>query len=164
MIARPAEKTIQVQPGDWAIRSQCVVVPEGPRPAAVWIRGEKIVAVVPPEQLAEACPVEDVGRLAILPGLVDSHVHINEPGRTEWEGFATATRAAAAGGITTLVDMPLDSVPTTISTDALHAKRAAADGRCHVDVGFWAGAVPVNIGELAPLLEPGVVGLRCFLA
>src|SRR5437773_4664347 len=154
MIARPAEKTIQVQPGDWAIRSQCVVVPEGPRPAAVWIRGETIVAVVPPEQLPEACPVEDVGRLAILPGLVDSHVHINEPGRTEWEGFATATRAAAAGGITTLVDMPLNSIPATVTRAALAAKRAAAQGQCVVDVGFLGGIVGGS-GEAAGDAAPG---------
>ena len=100
----------------------------------------------------------------LLPGLVDSHVHVCEPGNTEWEGFAAATRAAAAGGITTLVDMPLDSVPTTVSVDALLAKRAAAEGRCQVDVGFWAGVVPGNLGELAALHEAGVLGFKCFLA
>src|SRR5438270_7445538 len=109
MIARGPEKTITVEPGDWAIRSESIVTPEGSGPAALWIRGEKILAVLPPDQLPENCPVEDVGRRVVLPGLIDTHVHINEPGRTEWEGFATATRAAAAGGVTTLVDMPLNS-------------------------------------------------------
>jgi allantoinase len=132
---------------------------------SIGIMDGRIVAVEPAGTLAPAARVIEIGPDAVLlPGLVDSHVHICEPGHTEWEGFAAATRAAAAGGITTLVDMPLDSVPTTVSTGALHAKRAAADGRCHVDVGFWAGAVPGNLGELAPLHEAGVLGFKCFLA
>ena len=132
---------------------------------SIGIADGRIVAVEPAGSLAPASRVVELGPDAVLlPGLVDSHVHICEPGNTEWEGFASATRAAAAGGITTLVDMPLDSVPTTVSTDALHAKRAAADGRCHVDVGFWAGAVPGNLGQLAPLHEAGVLGFKCFLA
>ncbi|HYV77775.1 MAG TPA: allantoinase AllB, partial [Streptosporangiaceae bacterium] len=131
----------------------------------IGIADGRIVAVEPAGSLPPASRVVELGPDAVLlPGLVDSHVHICEPGNTEWEGFATATRAAAAGGITTLVDMPLDSVPTTVSTDALHTKRAAADGRCHVDVGFWAGAVPGNLGQLAPLHEAGVLGFKCFLA
>ncbi len=100
----------------------------------------------------------------MLPGLVDSHVHVCEPGNTEWEGFASATRAAAAGGITTLADMPLDSVPATVSTRALDIKRRAARGQCAVDVGFWGGVIPGNAGELAPMHEAGVVGFKCFLA
>jgi len=100
----------------------------------------------------------------VLPGLVDSHVHVCEPGNTEWEGFASATRAAAAGGITTLADMPLDSVPATVSTRALDIKRRAARGQCAVDVGFWGGVIPGNAGELAPMHEAGVVGFKCFLA
>jgi len=132
---------------------------------SIGIADGRIVAVEPAGSLPPAPRVVELGPEAVLlPGLVDSHVHVCEPGNTEWEGFPTATRAAAAGGITTLVDMPLDSVPTTVSTDALHAKRAAADGRCHVDVGFWAGAVPGNLGELAPLHEAGVLGFKCFLA
>ena len=132
---------------------------------SIGIADGRIVAVEPAGSLAPASRVVELGPDAVLlPGLVDSHVHVCEPGNTEWEGFATATRAAAAGGITTLVDMPLDSVPTTVSTDALHTKRAAADGRCHVDVGFWAGAVPGNLGQLAPLHEAGVLGFKCFLA
>ena len=99
----------------------------------------------------------------LIPGLVDTHVHVNEPGRTQWEGFATATRAAAAGGVTTILDMPLNSVPATTSVAALEAKRAAADGQCSVDVGFWAGAVPDSLGHLAELWEAGAYGFKCFL-
>lgn len=102
--------------------------------------------------------------VVLMPGLVDSHVHVCEPGNTEWEGFASATTAAAAGGITTLVDMPLDSIPTTVSTQALAVKRAAADGQCRVDVGFWGGVVPGNTAELKPMAEAGVTGFKCFLA
>jgi allantoinase len=132
---------------------------------SIGIADGRIVAVEPAGRLAPAPRVIEIGPDAVLlPGLVDSHVHICEPGNTEWEGFAAATRAAAAGGITTLVDMPLDSVPTTISVKALQAKRAAAEGRCQVDVGFWAGVVPGNLGELAPLHEAGVLGFKCFLA
>jgi allantoinase len=100
----------------------------------------------------------------LLPGLVDTHVHVNEPGRTEWEGFATATRAAAAGGVTTILDMPLNSLPPTLDPHALAVKREAATGKCAVDVGFWGGVVPANIGSLAPLLAAGVFGVKCFLA
>jgi allantoinase len=99
----------------------------------------------------------------LLPGLVDTHVHINEPGRTDWEGFASATRAAAAGGVTTLLDMPLNSIPPTITPRALEVKRAAARGKCMVDVGFWGGAVPENLGQLRELHEAGVFGFKCFL-
>ena len=98
-----------------------------------------------------------------MAGLVDSHVHINEPGRTSWEGFATATRAAAAGGVTTLIDMPLNSIPATTTLSALRAKRRAARGRCRVDVGFWGGVVPGNVAALRPLHEAGVFGFKCFL-
>jgi allantoinase len=100
----------------------------------------------------------------LLPGLVDTHVHVNEPGRTEWEGFATATRAAAAGGVTTMLDMPLNSLPPTLDPDALAVKRLAAEGKCAVDVGFWGGVVPANVGSLRPLLAAGVFGVKCFLA
>ena len=102
--------------------------------------------------------------MVLLPGLVDSHVHVCEPGHTDWEGFASATRAAAAGGITTLVDMPLDSVPATVSVAALRIKQEAADGQCHVDVGFWGGVIPGNAPELEPLARAGVAGFKCFLA
>src|SRR4029453_12720280 len=99
----------------------------------------------------------------LLPGLVDTHVHVNEPGRTEWEGFASATRAAIAGGVTTIVDMPLNSVPATTTIEALHVKRAAAKGQVAADVAFWGGAVPGNLTQLRPLHEAGVVGFKCFL-
>ncbi len=99
----------------------------------------------------------------LLPGLVDTHVHVNEPGRTEWEGFATATAAAAAGGVTTILDMPLNSIPPTIDVQALAAKRAVASGQCAVDVGFWAGAVPESLGRLTALHEAGAFGFKCFL-
>jgi allantoinase len=99
----------------------------------------------------------------LLPGLVDTHVHVNEPGRTEWEGFATATKAAAAGGVTTILDMPLNSIPPTLDPDALTMKRKSAAGECFVDVGFWGGAVPDNLGRLAELLDAGAFGVKCFL-
>ena len=100
----------------------------------------------------------------LLPGLVDSHVHVNEPGRTEWEGFATGTAAAAAGGVTTVLDMPLNSVPPTTTVEALAVKRAAARGKLAIDIGFWGGAVPDNLGTLAALHDAGVFGFKCFLS
>ncbi|MDQ1612379.1 MAG: allantoinase [Pyrinomonadaceae bacterium] len=109
-------------------------------------------------------PLIEVDDAAILlPGLVDTHVHINEPGRTDWEGFTTATRAAAAGGVTTLVEMPLNSIPATTTHASLETKRAAATGKCHVDVGFWGGVVPGNIAELPRMFAGGVFGFKCFL-
>lgn len=132
---------------------------------SIGVASGRIAAVEPLGSLPPAARVLDLGPdVVLLPGLVDSHVHVCEPGNTEWEGFATATRAAAAGGITTLVDMPLDSVPATVSVAALDAKRAAAEGRCHVDVGFWGGAVAGNLGELPALHEAGVLGFKSFLA
>ena len=127
------------------------------------MRDGRIVAIAPYDSLPYPSPDEDLGDLALLPGLVDTHVHVNEPGRTEWEGFATATRAAAAGGVTTIIDMPLNSIPPTVDVAALETKRKAATGQCHVDVGFWGGAVPGNVGELTPLHEAGVFGFKCFL-
>ncbi|MFF5259069.1 allantoinase AllB [Actinomadura viridis] len=152
---------------DLVIRSARVVLPGGERPAAVAVRDGRIAAVA--EHGASLGPVPagaeiDLGATALLPGLVDTHVHINEPGRTEWEGFATATRAAAAGGVTTLVDMPLNSLPPTTTPAALAVKRDAARGRVHVDVGFWGGAVPGNVPSLAPLHDEGVFGFKCFTA
>lgn len=102
--------------------------------------------------------------VVLLPGLVDTHVHVNDPGRADWEGFGHATRAAAAGGVTTIVDMPLNGLPATTSVAALEDKRAAAQGRCHVDVAFWGGAVPGNRSDLRPLWDAGVLGFKCFLA
>ena len=109
------------------------------------------------------CRVEDVGDRVVLPGLVDTHVHINEPGRTEWEGFATATRAAAAGGITTLVDMPLNSSPVTTTAEALALKLEAARGKLWVDCGFYGGVVPGVSGQVGPLIAAGVLGFKAFL-
>ncbi|QKW10081.1 allantoinase AllB [Streptomyces sp. NA04227] len=150
---------------DLVLRSARVLTRDGMRPAAVAVTGERISAVLghdaPPPLGAR---VVDLGEQVLLPGLVDTHVHVNDPGRSAWEGFATATRAAAAGGITTLVDMPLNSIPPTTSVAHLETKRAAARGRVHVDVGFWGGAVPDNTAALRGLHEAGVFGFKCFLA
>jgi len=147
----------------WALSSRRVVTPSGLRAAAVVVSGEMIVDVVAPESLPASCPVEDVGDRVVLPGLVDCHVHINEPGRTEWEGFATATRAAAAGGITTLVDMPLNSSPVTTTAQALALKLEAARGKLWVDCGFYGGVVPGGILNVGPLISAGVLGFKAFL-
>ena len=146
------------------VRSNRIVLPEGERSAALHISGGVIERIV--EYASEdptGARVFNVPDLVISPGLVDTHVHINEPGRTEWEGFDTATRAAACGGVTTLVDMPLNSVPATTCVAGLHAKIAAARAQCHVDVGFWGGVVPGNAAELDPLIDAGVRGFKCFL-
>ncbi len=148
--------------------SNSVVTPEATRPGAILVEGEKIRAVVPPEQAPSPAQspdleIHDFGDAAILPGLVDSHVHINEPGRTEWEGFATATRAAAAGGYTTLVDMPLNCLPATTTVAALDAKRRAAAGQCRIDWASWGGVVCDNQSDIEPLAAAGVPGFKCFL-
>lgn len=145
------------------LRSQRVATPEGMRPASVWIRGGRIERVAAPDEVPSGVPVEDFGDLVVMPGIVDTHVHVNEPGRTEWEGFETATRAAAAGGVTTLVDMPLNSVPATTTREGLRAKVEAARGQCHADTSFWGGVVPGNAGELAGLWEDGALGFKAFL-
>lgn len=133
------------------------------RPASVWIRGGRIERVGAPDEVPSGAPVQDLDEMVLMPGIVDTHVHVNEPGRTEWEGFESATRAAAAGGITALVDMPLNSVPATTTREGLRAKVEAARGRCHVDAGFWGGVVPGNVGELAGLWQDGVLGFKAFL-
>jgi allantoinase len=147
----------------WALRSRRVVTPEGLRAAAVVVRGETIEAVVPFDDVPAGAAVEDVGDRLVLPGLVDAHVHINDPGRADWEGFDTATAAAAAGGVTTLVDMPLNSDPVTTTPAALAAKRAAARGRLRVDCGFFGGVVPGNADQIEPLAAAGVLGFKAFL-
>ncbi len=133
---------------DFALLSRRVITPEGERAGAVLVRDERIVAVVDAGAIPPGMPIEDVGDAVLLPGLVDSHVHVNEPGRTDWEGFDSATRAAAAGGVTTVVDMPLNSSPVTTTRDALLRKRDAAAGQGRVDCGFWGGLVPGNLAEL----------------
>ncbi|MFG6402374.1 allantoinase AllB [Microbacterium sp. P04] len=130
-------------------------------PATVRIDGGEISAIDVYDPAADVVLSDE---LVLLPGLVDSHVHLDEPGRTEWEGFATGTAAAAAGGVTTLLDMPLNSVPVTTTVEALAAKREAARGKLAVDVGYWGGAVPENLGALAALVGAGVVGFKCFLS
>lgn len=146
-----------------ALRSQRVVLPDGTRPAALLIEAGRIAAVLPHGELPVSCRVEDVGSRVVMPGLVDPHVHINEPGRTAWEGFETATQAAAAGGITTLVDMPLNSAPVTVTVAALERKIAASEGKRWVDVGFHAGVVPGHTGDLDALVDAGVLGAKAFL-
>jgi allantoinase len=141
--------------------SRRVLTPTGLHPAAVELHDEHIHAVHP--HPPAGLPCDDLGDLVLMPGLVDCHVHINEPGRTEWEGFVTATRAAAAGGITTLVDMPLNSQPVTTTLAALDQKLQAAAGKLNVDCGFWGGVVPGNTAELAPMVAAGVLGFKAFL-
>lgn len=147
---------------DLVIRSRRVVVPGAVRPADVCVRGDRIVEVAPYGSASDAQQVVDTGNFAVLPGGVDTHVHVNDPG-TDWEGFPSATSAAAAGGFTTIVDMPLNNRPVTIDVPALDAKRAAADGRSVVDYGFWGGLVPGNRSELEPLVRAGVLGFKAFL-
>jgi allantoinase len=151
---------------DFVIRGRRVVTPGGISPAAIHVREGRIFAVGAFEGTTHGRPLLEVDDGAVLlPGLVDTHVHINEPGRTVWEGFDTATRAAAAGGVTTLVEMPLNSIPATTTREHLETKRAAAAaaGKCHVDVGFWGGVVPGNMAELPRMFEGGVFGFKCFL-
>jgi allantoinase len=146
-----------------AFISRRVVTAEGIGPAAILVEGEGIQAVVPIGQVPLNYEVHDFGQAAILPGLVDSHAHINEPGRTEWEGFQTATRAAASGGYTLLVDMPLNCLPATTTVAALEAKRAAAHGKCRVDWAAWGGVVHNNQADIEALAAAGVLGFKCFL-
>ncbi|MEP7765120.1 allantoinase AllB [Sanguibacter sp. 25GB23B1] len=153
-----------VGPLDLVLRGRRVLTPDGIRPREVGVRDGTIVAVEPLGaglRGRETVELDDAETL--LPGLVDTHVHVNEPGRTEWEGFASATRAAAAGGVTTIIDMPLNSVPPTVDVDALVVKRRAAEGQVFVDVGFWGGAIPGSTSNLRPLHDAGVFGFKCFL-
>jgi allantoinase len=146
-----------------AIRSKRVVMPEGVQAATVHILDGVIEKIAGYNDLPSGKHVYDAGESVVMPGLVDTHVHINEPGRTEWEGFETATRAAAAGGVTTLIDMPLNSIPATTTAKALETKRTAARKKCWVNVGFWGGVVPGNAGELRALHRAGAFGFKCFL-
>jgi allantoinase len=146
------------------VRSERIVLPEGERSASIHIRGGRIVEIADHGGIPAGVDLLDAGAMVVMPGLVDTHVHINDPGRAEWEGFDTATRAAAAGGVTTVVDMPLNSIPATTSAAAFDAKLRAADGRCQVDVGFWGGVVPGNAAQLEPLARRGVLGFKAFLS
>ncbi|MFJ3880342.1 allantoinase AllB [Streptomyces sp. NPDC090077] len=147
------------------LRSTRVITPEGTRAASVAVAGGKITAVLAHDaEVPAGARLEDLGDDVLLPGLVDTHVHVNDPGRTEWEGFWTATRAAAAGGITTILDMPLNSLPPTTTVDNLRVKQEVARAKAHVDVGFWGGALPDNVKDLRPLHDAGVYGFKCFLS
>jgi len=185
----PPSAANQPDQRDLLIRASKVVTPAGIIAAEVRVRNGQITAVTeladrtdgpvrprsasrpgasarlsPPDPDSGSSPdlIDLADDVVLLPGLVDTHVHINEPGRTHWEGFATATSAAAAGGVTTIIDMPLNSIPPTTDIGALAAKRQAAAGRCAVDVGFWGGAVPANIADRAELHAAGVFGFKCF--
>jgi len=146
-----------------ALRSTRVLTAEGLTAATLLVDGERIAGVRGWGDVPAGAPLRDFGDYVLLPGLVDSHVHINEPGRTEWEGFWRATRAAASGGVTTLVDMPLNCVPETTNSAALEAKRTAAIGRTWVDWAAWGGVVRGNAGDLLALAASGVPGFKCFL-
>jgi len=150
-------------PFDFILKSRRVVLPEGERKAAIAVRGSTIAAVLDASFSQEGVRVIDVGDHVVMPGIVDTHAHLNEPGRTEWEGFDTATRACAAGGITTIVDMPLNSIPVTTSVRAFEEKLRAIEGHTWVDHGFWGGVIPGNADELRPLLEAGALGFKAFL-
>jgi len=149
---------------DLVVRGERVVLPSGQRAASLLVRDGRIRSIGAYDDRPAAVRVLDAGSLVIIPGVVDTHVHLNDPGRADWEGFETGTRAAAAGGVTTVVDMPLNSIPATTSVDGLEAKIQAAQGRCAVDVGFWGGVVPGNAAALEPLARRGVLGFKCFLA
>jgi allantoinase len=152
-----------VHGADVLFRGRRVVTPDGVREACVHVVDGRIERVAPFDDVPTRVPLVEAGDRVIFPGVVDTHVHVNEPGRTEWEGFETATRAAAAGGVTTIFDMPLNSIPPTTTVDALREKRSAAEGKAHVDVGFWGGAVPDDLGHLRELHDVGVFGFKCFL-
>lgn len=147
---------------DFALKSKYTVTPEGMKEALVLVKDGKIAEIALPETSVD-CPVTDLQDKVLLPGLIDPHVHINEPGRTDWEGFDTATKAALAGGLTTLVDMPLNSAPVTTTVENFEKKLAAAKENLHTNVGFWGGVVPGNEKEIKPLIDKGISGFKAFL-
>jgi len=161
----PRAITVQGEQYDLVLHAPRAITVQGEVARTVADRGGRIAAV---GDFGADLAADRVVRLALdevlLPGLVDTHVHINDPRRTEWEGFASATRAAAAGGVTTIVDMPLNSLPPTVDVAALEVKRKAAEENCFLDVGFWGGAIPGNVSDLRPLYDAGVFGFKCFLA
>src|SRR5712671_2517127 len=144
------------------VRGRRLVLPDGERAASIYIDRGRITKIGGVADAPSGAEIIDVADLVVSPGVVDTHVHINEPGRTEWEGFESATRAAAAGGVTTIIDMPLNSIPATTTVAALDEKRRAARGQCHVDVGFWGGVVPGHETSIEPLVDAGVRGFKCF--
>jgi allantoinase len=146
------------------LRGRRVVTPDGVHPASVHVEGGKISRLGAWDDPGRNAELHDAGESLVMPGLVDSHVHVNEPGRTEWEGFATAMRAAAAGGITTICDMPLNSIPATTTVAALVTKRRAARAQAGIEVQFIGGVIPGNTGELLPLRDAGVCAFKCFLS
>jgi allantoinase len=148
---------------DLVVSSERVVTPDGVRPGAIVVAQGRIQDIVGIDAAPHAAASVNAGSSAVLPGLVDTHVHLNEPGRTDWEGFVTGTRAAAAGGVTTLIDMPLNSIPATTTVSALRLKLRAAAPVALVDYGFWGGVVPGNVDDLEPLLDAGALGFKCFL-
>ena len=149
---------------DLVIRGQRIMTTAGEVAREIGIRDGRITAIEPlGHNLSGTEVIELAGDEVLLPGLVDTHVHVNEPGRTEWEGFASATRAAAAGGVTTIIDMPLNSIPPTCTVEALEVKRTVARDQAFVDIGFWGGAIPGNKADLRPLHDQGVFGFKCFL-
>jgi allantoinase len=152
-----------MHPVELVIRGRRVVTEHGIEPASVHVTRSYISSISIYEDVPAGAELIEAFDSIVMPGLVDTHVHVNEPGRTEWEGFETATRAAAAGGVTTIVDMPLNSVPATTTLDGLETKLDAARDKLHVDVAFWGGVVPGNCAELAKLWDEGVVGFKCFL-
>lgn len=151
---------------DLLVRAPRALLPgEGELGRSIGVRDGRIAAIAPLDVTLDAADTWELDSdVVLMPGLVDSHVHVNEPGHTDWEGFATATAAAAAGGITTILDMPLNSIPVTTDLEALEAKREAAAGQCHIDVGFVGGLVPGNLGQLPALHSAGVFAFKCFLA
>ena len=161
---RPA--TSSPAPGDLvaAVRGRQVLVDGALRPATVRVADGRVTAVDAYDAPVEGPVLTAADHTYVLPGVVDTHVHVNEPGRTRWEGFASATRAAALGGVTTIVDMPLNSIPPTTTTAGLAAKRRATTGQLSVDVALWGGAVPGNLDDLRPLWDAGVMGFKCFLS
>src|SRR5271154_210269 len=146
-----------------AVRGSRVITPGGERRASIHIRQGRITNISAFDDIPVGCSVYEAGESVVMPGLVDTHVHINEPGRTEWEGFSSATQAAAAGGVTTLIEMPLNSIPATTTAASYEQKVNAATDKLRVNVGFWGGVVPGNAAELRSLWDAGVFGFKCFL-
>src|SRR5579884_185458 len=158
------DRSITTKPVIEFLRSRRVLIKGALRPACISFENGRIVAIDDYASAPAGTHVMDAGEYCVLPGLVDSHVHVNDPGREHWEGFRAATAAAAAGGCTCIVDMPLNSIPATTTVSALERKREAARNRCLVDYAFWGGVVPGNTDDLMPLAQSGVRGFKCFLA